>query len=190
MQEINNYIKENDTDNVIMKNIDDIIYDIVDDDYSYESSYGTSETTPEALEKLKMAISNKILNKGFKLMKISINGYEQTCFVYNAVMLITNFVCSVNDITSNSVINGRVKIGTIDLYDNSTKFLNANGALPCVYYGSDNVYHCGVIQLESDYSSQITNMYLVPSDTTIFTSTPQKLSVRFSGSCYHYTPSK
>ena len=50
MQEINEMIKEYDTDNSIVNEIDEITKYMVDDNYTYESSYGISEVIPEALK--------------------------------------------------------------------------------------------------------------------------------------------
>lgn len=202
MQDINNYIKENDTDNVNIKMIDDIVFMLVDDEDDYEDDYGTSETIAEALEKLKRALYWDVIKRfGY------INDFNDSFFYLNVnsgrvsvygqrndnnswkdecnSLLINTMKFDLNDVTNSKVVNGEIEVGTFYPWDNITQYAIVNGVINgiCTING---VKQMCMLRFETPESGN-TNVYLILNDTSVLTSTSQTLSIMASGSL-NYEP--
>ena len=201
MEEINNYIKENDTDNVIVSSIDKIIYDIVDDDDEYEVSYGNSETMVEALGKLNRAISEGIIDTIYNAFEFSyadlqlyVNGDTRGVYVigqikscsttdYN-ILLISKMNFRVDNITTSNIVNGEIEIGTIKGSKYSEyEDMKVDGILNGVCT-IDEVKQMCALRFEVPTSGD-TKVYLVLNDTSVLTSTAKSLYVNATGTLHH-----
>lgn len=196
MQEINEMIKEYDTDNSIVKEIDSIVYNMVDNDYTYESSYGISEVIPEALKKLKWAISNNLLDKineeELTWLELTLRVNNNPISIYGSrtkknssdynVLIIGDMNFEKSNITSSSVKNGEIEIGTISMsgYPGEKVYGVLNGV--CTING---VKQMCALRVDENVSGETAKVYLLLNDTTILTSTAQTLSVEASGTLKH-----
>lgn len=196
MKEINNYIKENDTDNVIVSRIDKIIYDIVDNDYKYESYYGNSETMVEALGKLREVINYNLLDKineeELTWLELTLRVNNNPISIYGSrtkknssdynVLIIGDMNFEKSNITSSSVKNGEIEIGTIGMsgYPDKKVYGVLNGV--CTING---VKQMCALRVDENVSGETAKVYLLLNDTTILTSTAQTLSVEASGTLKH-----
>ena len=201
MEDINNYIKENDTDNVIVSRIDDIIYDIVGDDDEYEVSYGNSETMVEALGKLNRAISEGIIDMIYNAFEFSyadlqlyvngdtrgvgVIGQIKSCYTtdYN-ILLISKMNFRVDNITTSNIVNGEIEIGTIKGSKYSEyEDMKVDGILNGVCT-IDEVKQMCALRFEVPTSGD-TKVYLVLNDTSVLTSTAKSLYVNATGTLHH-----
>ena len=203
MEEINNYIKENDTDNVIVSSIDKIIYDIVDDDYDYESEYGNSETMVEALGKLNRAIKDSILYSINELkecifdnatLKLYVKDDTKGIFVYGVIKLSNINVCntllistmkfSVDNITSSDIVNGEIEIGTIKGgLGTGYEDIKVDGVLNGICT-IDGVKQMCRLRFEKP-SSEYTKVYLVLDDNSTLSTTGKSLNIEATGTLHH-----
>lgn len=87
MKSLSEYIKEKDTDTRFVEEMDDLVYNLIQNDYMYESQYGKSQTKIEAFNKLKYSIYytlNKILSKNtsaFNCKECNLIGEDDSTFI-------------------------------------------------------------------------------------------------------------
>lgn len=189
MQEINEMIKEYDTDNSIVKEIDSIVYDLVDDDDIYESTYGDSKTIPEALKKIKGVINSSVLlpielrlwEGDNKLISIYGSRTKKSPIDYN-ILTIGDMKFEKTNITSSSVKNGEIEIATITIhgYPGKKVWGVLNGV--CTI---NNVKQICALRVEKIEGYNESKVYLLLKDTTVLTTTGQTLSIEASGSLKH-----
>lgn len=201
MQDINNCIKENDTDNVNIKMIDNIVLTLVGDEDNYEEYYGKSKTISESLEKVNRAISEELidyissafefnyadlqLNVNGDTKVINVSGQIKSCFTtaYN-ILSIGKMEFSVDNITNSNIVNGEIEIGTIK----GSKYSEyANMKVDGILNGVctiNNIKQMCALRFEAPTSGD-TKVYLVLNDTNVLTSTSSSLYVEVSGTLHH-----
>lgn len=191
MQEINEMIKEYDTDNSIVKEIDSIVYNMVDNDYTYESSYGNSETILEALKKLKEVINKEILSpinnlgetieiKRVTMTSITGDWTDITAYYFEEygqprAFFRTNNTLGVTNVKITDLTNNSFKIATIpEGYDITGYQFGA-----CEYSeGSNKIY----IPVMFRFNEQ--DVYAVFNDTSFLNETGKTLKFEISTASY------
>lgn len=213
MQDINNYIKKNDTDNVIVSRIDKIIYDIVDDDDEYEDSYGNSETMVEALKKLRTVISDNLLDdiNDAKEMLTNIDlqltvekSHNSSSSVINVYgrrskgswdtsehkyqfLSITKMNFNLVDISSTDIDEQGIFVGTLKMSETFGVPVRFSGVL-CGVCNINNISQMCMVKVVEDYSGSGNNkVYLLLNDTSVLTTTGQTLHITTATGTLNHT---
>jgi hypothetical protein len=131
MKDLTSYIKENDSDNIVVKQIDNLVRSLVENSYMYNTYYGESQTKIEALKKLKTAMSNKLNDISDNISNFSafdVNTCQVTGDDDNAQLEVFSFTgkweqprsiiytsndLKVKKVTSADVTHNSIKIGNL-----------------------------------------------------------------------------
>ena len=156
MQDINNYIKETDTDNVILNKLKELgtkltgqenvqgetVADVLDFINSNYSGGGSSvEITQHKLE-------------FFDVKNNKIGDIYVTKIAYD-VFLCTDFYITLGNIDTGSIAYNRIKLGSFNLGDTDENLFSCNGTIPVIYrlLDMDVEYHNGHLQFEYDWEN-------------------------------------
>lgn len=185
MKDLVSDLRKNNTNTKIINQIDDIVCNIVNDDYEYESNIGQSQTTVEALEKLNNIITENILEP---LNNLSDGGNSSENLTYylvdgevvNAVKCVNEekyvVIKKLSGYTSSSVTteslsnNNTLEFGYIkDGVDGDA--IDVSGVLPCIYHEGAYNFKMGILIV--DYG----RVQLILSDNSILTDTAKTIYI-------------
>ena len=201
MEDINNYIKENDTDNRIIKNLNDLIDTILYNDDEYDDvvdEYTNGKTIVECLDKLENALFDYTMDKiyssggssgGATITTKYVTTLDNSTESFDIIVTPTNDydVITVNggfytaSLTSASLgTNNKVKIADIKVDAGVNE--DYRGVLSCsICDPSDNYkFYSGSVYVDG------TEMFLILSDNSILTDTAKSLDLDFNGILKRY----